>query len=38
MAETSNTATVMGELNTLIRTWEDENTQPNYDPGPSLTR
>lgn len=38
MAETSTTTTVMGELSSLIKTWEDENSQANYDPVPILTR
>lgn len=38
MAETSTSTTVMGELSSLIKTWEDENSQPNYDPVPILTR
>lgn len=38
MAETSNSNTVMSELSSLIKTWEDENAQPNYDPLPTLTR
>lgn len=38
MGEPINSATVMGELSTIIRTWEDENAQPNYDPMPTLTR
>ncbi|KAG5893684.1 hypothetical protein JTB14_021980 [Gonioctena quinquepunctata] len=34
---TSNTS-VMSEISSIIRKWEDEHGQPNYDPIPSLTR
>ncbi|XP_018571764.1 DDB1- and CUL4-associated factor 1 isoform X2 [Anoplophora glabripennis] len=38
MAENSNNTSVMTELTNLIRAWEDEHTQANYDPVPTLTR
>ncbi|XP_060518172.1 protein mahjong-like isoform X1 [Cylas formicarius] len=40
MAEVNNTnnPNVMNEISTLIKNWEDENGQPNYDPIPTLTR
>nr|XP_023011599.1 protein mahjong [Leptinotarsa decemlineata] len=34
---TSNTS-VMSEISSIIRKWEDEHSQPNYDPIPTLTR
>ncbi|KAJ8918494.1 hypothetical protein NQ315_008192 [Exocentrus adspersus] len=38
MAEAANNSSIMTELTNLIRTWEDEHTQQNYDPVPTLTR
>ncbi|KAJ8958385.1 hypothetical protein NQ314_006407 [Rhamnusium bicolor] len=38
MAENSSSTSVMTELTGLVRTWEDEHGQTNYDPVPSLTR
>ncbi|EFA04458.2 Protein mahjong-like Protein [Tribolium castaneum] len=38
MSENSNSTSVMSEVTTLIRNWEDEHTAPNYDPIQTLTR
>ncbi|CAH2000052.1 unnamed protein product [Acanthoscelides obtectus] len=38
MAENSGSTNVMSELSTILRTWEDENNNPNYDPIPTLTK
>lgn len=39
MGENSNNNTsVMTEVTTLLRTWEEKHSQPNYDPLPTLTR
>ncbi|KAJ8975908.1 hypothetical protein NQ317_007751 [Molorchus minor] len=38
MSENSNSTSVLTELTNLIRTWEDEHGQPNYDPVSTLTR
>ncbi|RZC39992.1 protein mahjong [Asbolus verrucosus] len=38
MTENSNSTSVMTEVTTLIRNWEDEHGEPNYDPVPTLTR
>lgn len=28
----------MTDVAQIVRNWEDEHTQPNYDPEPTLTR
>lgn len=38
MTENSNSTSVMTEVTTLIRNWEDEHGEPNYDPIQTLTR
>lgn len=38
MAENTNNTSVMTEITNLIRTWEDEHIQANYDPILTLTR
>ncbi|CAH1105847.1 unnamed protein product [Psylliodes chrysocephalus] len=37
-ANISTNTSVMGELSSIIRKWEDEQSQPNYDPVPTLSR
>ncbi|XP_018331272.1 DDB1- and CUL4-associated factor 1 isoform X2 [Agrilus planipennis] len=36
--ENQNGQNVVSEITTLMRSWEDENAQPNYNPVPTLTR
>ncbi|XP_063917957.1 protein mahjong isoform X3 [Zophobas morio] len=38
MSENSNTTSIMTEVTTLIRNWEDEHGEANYDPIQTLTR
>ncbi|CAH0556965.1 unnamed protein product [Brassicogethes aeneus] len=38
MSDTNNSTTVMTEVSALVRGWEDEHGQHNYDPVPTLTR
>lgn len=38
MASNTNNTSVISELSSIIRKWEDEQSQPNYDPVPTLTR
>nr|CAI5830611.1 unnamed protein product [Callosobruchus analis] len=38
MAENSSSTSIMSELSAVIRAWEDEHGNANYDPVPTLTR